>query len=318
MPPRTSWRSLLPGLLALAVLVTTAVGLIVFGGVGRIRGETIRLYVLTNQAQNVIGGTEVWLVGQKVGTVDRVEFAPPGSDTAARVVLHLTVREEDIGQLRHDSEVQVRVGGNIIGPVIVSMASGSPTSPPAREGDTLRARAQSDMVQAGGKLSGITAELGPIMADVKTVLAQARSRSGSVRGPLMEQHDGEVAQLRGNVTRLRELFTGATKGSPATTHARGVMTHARLALAHVDSIRALVNSPSTSLGRFRRDSALASTVEEVRAELTLVRAKLEQVDGNFGRMNNDDAMTRAVADAQREMALLFADIRRRPGKYIAF
>ena len=100
--------------------------------------------------------------------------------------------------------------------------------------------------------------------------------------------------------------------------AAAVMTHAREALAQVDSIRALVNSPSSSYGRFKRDSALGATVETVRDQLTRVQAQLESVDGNVGRMKKDDAMTRAVAQAKQEMTLLFNDFRRRPSRYIAF
>lgn len=322
MPPRTSWSHLLPGLIALAVLISIAIGVIVFGGVGRTRGDTIRLYVLTNQAQGVIGGTEVWLVGQKIGQVDRVEFNPPGADTGARVVLVLTVREKDVGQIRHDSDVQIRTGGSVIGPVIVALTAGTPTGRPAREGDTLRADAQSDMILASAKLGGATKQIGPLMADVRTVLAQARNRSVTVRGSLTEEHDGEVAQLRGNVTRLRDLFGGlAAKAGGVKSgdvKAGDVMIHAKRALARVDSIRALVNSPSTSFGRFRRDTALGTTVAAMRDQLAVVRTQLESVDGNVGRLKKDDAMARAVAEAQREMTLLFDDIRKRPSRYIAF
>ena len=318
MPPRTSWSNLLPGLIALVIIVSIAIGVIVFGGVGETRGETMRLYVLTNQAQGVIGGTEVWLVGQKVGQVDRVEFNRPAADTGARVVLVLEVKASDVGQIRHDSHTQIRTGGSVIGPVIVSIESGSPTSPAARDGDTLRAQSQSDMVLVTAKVGGVTRELGPMMADLRTVLAQARNRSVTVRGSLTEQHDGEVAQLRGNVaqlrgnmSRVRGLFGGATPSG-------GVMTRARIALARADSIRALVNSPSSSFGRFRRDSALGTTVASMRDQLATLSMQLESVDGNMGRFKKDDAMTRAVAEAQREMALLFDDIRRRPSRYIAF
>ncbi len=311
MPPRITWRNLLPGIVAVAALVSIAIGLIAFGGVGGVKGDTIRLYVLTNQAQGVIDGTEVWLVGQKIGIVDRVEFRPVSADSGARVLLVLTVKEKVAGQIRQDSEVQARTGGSVIGPIVVSISAGTPKSPAVRGGDTLRAHSQADMVVTGSKLSGATQELGPLMADVRTVLAQARSRSKSVQGSLIEEHNGDVAQLRGNVTRIREMFAGPKR-------AADVMTHARAALAQVDSIRALVNSPSTSYGRFKRDSALGATVETVRNQLSRVQAQLESVDGNIGRLKKDDALTRAVTQAKQEMTLLFNDIRRRPSRYIAF
>jgi hypothetical protein len=315
MPPRTSWRNLVPGLIALAALVSLAIVLAVFGGVGKIRGDTARLYVQTNQAQGVIGGTEVWLVGQKVGTVDGVGFSAPASDTAARVVLALTVRADVVEKIRHNSAVQIRTGGNVIGPVIVSFEGGTPDSPSARDGDTLRARSQSDMFAAGAKLGGATKEFGPMMTDVKTILARARSRSVTVRGSLTEEHGGEVTQLRSNVSRLRDLMGGAKS---SRERSRDAMAYAKTAMARADSIRTLLASPATSYGRFRRDSSLAETVGAVRDQLAVVSAQMQSPDGNMGRMKLDSAMTRAVAEARREMTLLFTDIRKRPSRYIAF
>src|SRR5687767_4834089 len=168
MPSRISWTNLLPGLAALAVIVALAAGALVFGGVGRTRGDTIRLYVLTNQAQGVMRGTEVWLVGQKIGTVDRIEFRPITVDTAERVVLVLTVNADDVGLIRHDSDAQIRTGGTVIGPAVVYLTAGTAGSPAAKPGDTLAARPASDLDVARAKLGSIAADLGPIMADVKT------------------------------------------------------------------------------------------------------------------------------------------------------
>src|SRR5688572_24268778 len=137
MAPRLSWSSLLPGLIAFAAVVLIAIGVIVFAGVGKIRGDTMRLYVRTNQARGVMKGSDVWLAGQKIGVVDEIGFGTPGGDTLARVVLALSVREKDAAQIRRDSHAQVRAGANIIGPIVVYISSGTPNSPAVRDGDTL-------------------------------------------------------------------------------------------------------------------------------------------------------------------------------------
>jgi hypothetical protein len=313
MPPRTSWSNLLPGLIALAVVVSIAIGVVVFGGVGKERGDTMRLYVLTNAAQGVTGSTEVWLVGQKIGKVDRIDFRSPQTDTAMRVVLALTVRREDAGQIRQDSRAQIRTGGTVIGPAIVYLTAGTPGSPGLANGDTLRAQPQADAVGAGTKLmASASREFGPLMADARAVMALARGRKlAPGNGSLIEEQDGEVEALRGHVTRLRDLF-GDAGG------ARTVMSGARSALARADSIRTLLNSPTTSLGRFRRDSTLGGTVARVRDELARVRAQLASVEGSAGRFTNDSAMTRSIAEAQQELTLLMDDMRRRPRRYLAF
>ena len=322
MPPRTSWRNLLPGLLALATVVSIAVAAVAFAGVGQTRGRTIRLYALANQATGVLSGTEVWLVGQKIGTVDRVEFRPPAADSVLRVVLVLTVVEKDAGQIRQNSIAQIRTGGTFIGPAIVYITAGTPGAAPLRDGDTLRASHLPDRADVVAKLGDAAKELGPIIADTRTIMARFRQRSGTTngRGALVEQHDGDVARLRSsfaelqhNVDRLRSLTA-----APAITDARDAMARARAALARADSVRLLVNSPNTSLGRLRRDSTLATTVASLRRELDTVRAAMTSVHGNLGRLGRDSAITNALANAQREMTLLFDDMKRRPSRYIAF
>lgn len=316
MAPRISWSKLLPGLLAITVLVLTTVGVLMFAGIGRIRGEKMRLYVLTNQARGVMPGTEVWIAGQKVGLVDAIAFRPPSNDSLGRLVIAISVKAMDAGQIRKDSRAQVRAGANIIGPVVVYVSSGSPGSPPIQEGDTIRGRAQSDLEMAGVKLTAATEELGPIVTDTRTVLGHVRSPNGTVGAVLTEGVGSGVARLRAQVGRLRARM-GNTGGS-ARTGMSSVMDHARIAMARADSIRTLVASTNSSFGRFRRDSTLGTTVASVRDELTRLRAQLAENEGTLGRVASDSAIARSIADAQREMTLLFADIRRRPMHYLYF
>src|SRR4051794_1869164 len=108
MPARLPWRRLLPGLLALAVIVAGAAVILAYAGVTTVHGRTIRLYVLSGQASGVMHGTEVWLSGQKVGSVERISFPPPTADSMARVLIELTVRERDARLLHRDSHADLR------------------------------------------------------------------------------------------------------------------------------------------------------------------------------------------------------------------
>jgi phospholipid/cholesterol/gamma-HCH transport system substrate-binding protein len=316
MPPRISWRDLLPGLIASAVIALVAIGVLVFAGVGAVRGEKIRLYVLADQARGIMHGSDVWLAGQKIGAVDAVGFTLPSNDSLGRVVIAVDVRKSDAGQIRRDSRVQIRAGGNIIGPIVVYVDAGTPESPAVRDGDTLRASAVADVVSAGAKMTDATKQLGPLMADARAVMAQVRDPDGTVGAALRERGGGQVARLRSSVARLRQRMgngNGHTTAGPA-----GAMVQARSALARADSIRTLLRSSNSSYGRFRRDTTLKATVASVRDELAGLQAKLDSADGTMARMVNDSAMTRSIASAKREMALLFEDIRKRPMRYVHF
>lgn len=312
MAPRLTWSELVPGLITVIVLAAATVTVLVYSSIGRISGEKMRLYVVTNSAHGVMRGTEVWLAGQKVGVVDNVGFRPASADTTARVVITMDVRERDAEQIRRDSDVRVRAGANLIGPIVVYVSAGTPGSPAARNGDTLVAARQSDAQDAMRRLGAAATELGPLMNDARTVMSHVRSSNGTVGAFRRSGVGGEMTELRSQVSALREQFGGSSVSrTQFTTGARG-------ALARVDSIRALLRSDRNSLGRFRRDTTLRRTLASVRDEIARLRARMDDNPGTLGRFAADSAIQNALASAQAELALLMEDIRKRPLRYIAF
>jgi hypothetical protein len=315
MPSRLSWSKLLPGLVALAVVVAIAIGVLLFAGIGQIRGDKVHLLVLSDQARGVMRGTEVWLAGQKVGLVDAVHFRSPNADTRARVVIAISVKANNADRIRRDSHAQVRAGTSLIGPVVVYLSAGSPGVRGVREGDTLRAAAQSDLELAGTKLSEATANLGPLLADARVVMSSVRDRNGTIGAMLAEGKDGEVAKLLARFGQLREHTFDGDVESPG---ASSVMARARGALSRVDSISALLVSSNSSFGRFRRDSTLIKSVAGLRDELTALQTKLETGGGTASRYSADSSLVRSIAESRRAMSMLFDDMRRRPMRYIQF
>ena len=312
MAPRLTWSRLVPGIVTIGILAAATIGVLIYSSVGRLSGDTVRVYVATNSAHGVMRGTEVWLSGQKVGVVDAVRFRPVGADTTARVIIVIDVRASDAHLIRHDSDVRIRAGANIIGPIVVYVSAGTPTSPSVRNGDTLVAARQTDMGDAVRRLGDATKELGPIMSDARTVMSQAKSPSGTI-GAFMQSGVGEeMTGLRTQVSALREQFGGS--GSPRTEF----RSSAKGALARVDSIRVLLRSEQYSLGRFRRDTSFGRTLASVRDEVARLRSRMEETNGTLGRFAADSAIQHALASAQSELTLLMEDLRKRPFRYIAF
>ena len=313
MVPRLAWRNLFPGIVATAVLIAATIAVLAYGGIGRIPGDKIRLHVVTSSARGVMKGTEVWIAGQRVGTVEDISFRPANTDSN-RVVLGIRVREADANQIRRDSEVRVQSGANVIGPLVVYITGGTPRYAAVRDGDTLFAQTQSDLAATGARFEEAMKQMGPVMGDVKLIMAQARNQNGTVGAFIASGEKGQVTRLRSQVGQLRaQLFPASN--NPARTR---LMASVQDAMSRVDSVRVLLASDNTALGRFRRDSTLGRTVAGVRDRLAMLRAQLDSSDGTLGRLQNDSSVTRALADAQREMALLFEDIKKRPVRYIAF
>lgn len=317
MPDRLTWRNLIIGIAALSIVLLLGAGVLLFAGVGRVRGAKMHLYVATSQARGVMRGTEVWVSGQKVGVVDGVDFRPPSADTSGRLVIALTVKKNDAEQIRRDATAQVRAGANFIGPVVVYIDAGTPAAPPVREGDTLRAATQSDLEVAAVKMRLAMQDVSPLMADARAIAGKMRDRNGTVGALLSEGFADrpEVSELRVRVAKLRQRLFG---GGPVARSRDVLFARAQLALARVDSVRALLASPRTSFGRYRRDSTLMREVARLRDDLGALGAQLDSADGTIGRLKTDSALANAVTSARGEMAALFEDIRRRPLHYVYF
>lgn len=326
MPSRLSWRNLVPGLVALGAMLLVTAGVLLFAGIGRIRGKTVHLYVLTDQARGVMRGTEVWVSGQKVGAVDDVRFRAPSDDTLGRVVIAVTVRARDAQAIRRDSRAEVRQGANFVAPVVVYVAAGSPAAPAASEGDTIRGKPQSDVDVAMAKLPEATAQLQPIVSDVGAISRRVHDPSGTIGALVTGGAGAEGARLFARLRALGSRVTGANASGlqPGSRDSAGgevetpLALRAQLILARVDSVRALIAAPGTSLGRFRRDSMLPQTIDALREELGDIQRRLASPYGTVGRARADSALTRSVGQARGEMTALLADIRRRPLRYVHF
>src|SRR4051812_48882951 len=145
MARRTSWKNLGIGLLSAALVIGGALAILVFGRVGTLKGKTFRLYVTSDAARGLIKGSEVWLDGQRVGLVRRVDFQPSTSTRKDRLVIVVDVLERARGHVRADTRVQIRSGMNVIGDQVIYLSSGTLKQPQLSDGDTLHSDDQTDM-----------------------------------------------------------------------------------------------------------------------------------------------------------------------------
>jgi phospholipid/cholesterol/gamma-HCH transport system substrate-binding protein len=317
MARQLSWSDLRGGLIACVAIVVLAFVIMKYSRVGALRGDTFRVYALVGEARGVTKGSEVWLSGQKIGKITDIRFRPPAtSDTTKRIAIEMEVVEQYRSVLRRDAVAQIRSGGSVIGPPVVYLSAGTTRAAALQPGDTVRTLSQSDVEGATAQLANASKEFPVIIANVKVLGAEFQTTQGTIGALMNGPGAGELERARIRATRLTNRLTGG--GTAGLIMAAGLSTRAQRVMARVDSVRALLASPSSSFGRFRRDSTLLDEVADIRNELTLVRASLDQSRGTAGRAMNDSALTNSLGEAQRQMALLFADIKKHPLRYISF
>ena len=319
MPRRASWRELVIGLASLAALVGVSFCVLVFARVGRLHGSTFRLYALTGEARGVIRGSEVWLGGQKVGVVKNIDFMPSGRPLTERVLISMDVLSSARQGIRQNSTAQVRSGGTVISSPVVYLTIGTTGASMVAAGDTIRTLPQSDLETMTSQFAIASRDFPAIISNIKLLNDQLHSVNGTL-GAMGIDHGGvELVEARDQTMRIAAKVSRprGTIGSALAAQS-ALVDRARRVMARADSIRAVIGSEKTSLGRVRRDSALMREVADIRHELDIIRARMASPTGTLGRVHADSALFDAIAGAQREMTLIMADVRRRPLRYIHF
>jgi phospholipid/cholesterol/gamma-HCH transport system substrate-binding protein len=322
MPRRARWVQLLPGIAATLALVAAIFAVLVFARVGALHGDRMRIYAPTSQARGVIKGTEVWLAGQKIGLVNTVRFRPASVDTIARLVLVLDVLTTAATQIRRDSYAQIRTGGTLIGAPVVYVSAGSVDSPLLADGDTLATRPQNDVEGFTSQFAYAAKDLGPVVQDVRTIMSQldsARGSAGAILGSFTDRSgDRALAVFQARAGRLTRSVTAGDGTIGLALRGGDLEARARHAVAQTDSIRALLSSGATSVGRFRRDSTLLRSLADVRNEVSITRSLVTTSRGTAGRALNDSALVNQLAQVEKELGALIRDVKQRPLRYVAF
>jgi hypothetical protein len=176
-----------------------------------------------------------------------------------------------------------------------------------------------DLEGATGTFGTAAKELPAIISNVKQVVAEVKGTEGTV-GAFLNSPNGslrELSRARAQFSRLQAGLSN-THGSVHAGAREDVLNRARTVMSRIDSVKMLVASPNTSLGRMRKDSTLLAEVADIRKQVGVVQKQLAESQGTAGRVMHDTALTAALGGAQQEMAALFADMKKHPLRYIRF
>ena len=315
---RTTWRSLIPGLIAIALIVAATVALLMFAQVGALRGDTVRVFAATDQARGLLKGSDVWLAGQKVGVVADISFRSVDVDVSERLLIELELLEEYLTQLRADSYAQIRTGGSLIGAQVVYLTTGTEGFSEVGAGDTLRAEPQGDAETVASQLAGASKQFPAIINNVKLLSSQLESARGTLGAFGAEEGVQRIGRLG---DRAADLSGRAFRGDGTiglVLRRDDHLARARSAMARADSVLHLLDSQSTTYGRLRRDSSLIREIGSVQNEISIVRSMLSEPRGTAGRARADSAIVRQLGLLEREFGTLKRDITRDPLRFIAF
>ena len=318
MPKPLAWRDLIPGAAVLGVIVVSTGATLKYARIGRLSGDTVRFYTAFTSARNVMGGTDVWINGRKVGRVEAVRFASPIADTTRRVVVELEVLAKYRDQIRENSVASLRTGARIMGATVVYVAAGTTDAPVLAANDTIPGKSGGDFQAMSSEFGEATKQLPEIVANVKVLSSSLSSTRGTLGALTTLDAPKRFEALVANASRFTARATGANGSFGLVTGRATVIQRAKAATAQADSLRVLLASDRTSFGRFRRDSTLLTAVAGVRDELSITRALIAAQSGSLARFGQDSIIAVQAAEREKLMTELIGDLKRRPFRYIAF
>ena len=313
MPRQLHWRELIPGIIAAAAIVTLVIVTLLFARVGEVHGKKVTLYVVAEDAAGILPGTEVWLSGQKQGKVTDVSFRPPSTDTLERVLITTEFLEKALPHVRRDSYAQLKPGGSFIGTLVVSISVGTATSPPLHDGDTVHIRKK-------GRLASLTSDVGTIGPAFSGLVTEVNALNAKLESPVGTIGNARIhgmPRMPEVSARMSRIATRASGNGTIGMAMRSNLTaRSSRAMGAADSIRALISSNKTSLGRFRRDSTLVTKAGHVLAELDTLRTLTSGSIG--GAAAADSVLARELGRTRGLLAALIKDIKSHPLRYIRF
>jgi ABC-type transporter Mla subunit MlaD len=312
------WRDLVPGAVVFASLLLLTAATLKYARIGRITGDTVRYYAAFSGARNIMGGTEVLISGAKAGRVKRVTFAPPVTDTTRRVIIEIEVKEKYREQIRQNSTARLTTGARLMGPMVVYITAGTSNSPVIPANDTIAGSSGGDIQALMASFGEVTKEFPAVMSNVKVLTSALASTRGTIGAFTTLDAPQRMEALVDNASRLTERATTGS-GTIGLAMGRGALIErAKAASAQADSVRQLLASEQTSLGRFRRDSTLLRTIADLRDELSITQRLLNTQAGSLARFGQDSIIAVQTAERARLMAEIMADIKKRPFRYIGF
>ena len=316
MPRTINWRDLRVGIFSAIGLAVLLLIILLFAQVGGLRGKKATLYIVAADATGVLTGTDIWLAGQKIGSVQDVRFRPVNADTSERLLIEAQILAERLSPIRRDSRAEIKPGASMIGIPVVFITAGSLKSPGIRDGDTIRAAPATQVAKLGDSISAANTEVRALAKEVRTLTTNISSSKGTV-GALRSAGMPPMANVQSRLTALTDRASNGN-GSIGLATRGNLGARVSRALAGVDSIKALVASDRGSLGRFRRDSTLPRTIAGMMAQVDSLSAILSDPVGAIAKAHKDSVLVRALAGSHASMDSLMRDIKKHPLRYIAF
>ncbi len=298
--------------IGLAVTIVISVSLVLIFFIDEFRQVVQERYMLhfdTYTHQTLRRGAHVWLAGQPVGQVSRIQFVLPSGGGSGRLRVFLSIRRNAQPHITEGAIAQVTTAG-LLGEAVVNILPSREPTPPLTAGAGLPAAPEIDPKEAIEQLSSVYDSLPAVINSWRRVFELARHGDGSLG--LLTQRPDELRELQLNLTELATSFdaVGSTAaGLASMLDDPSIRVALRRIGPRIDTLMGYWLRREGTLGGFAVDTALAPRLDRIRARFDRVNRRLESGRGTLGRLLHDRALEQELRRTQEMLQQLRTDLR---------
>lgn len=272
---------------------------------------TLHFYTLTTQTLRK--RAPVWLAGQPVGYIGRLDFVSPAAGRPDRLRVRLKIDSEARPFITEGAVAQVTTA-SMLGEAVVNILPARGPGAPLPEGAELPTALEIDPTEATRRLAAVYDSLPLVVERWQEVFRQAVHGPGTVSRLI--EHPGELRELHGNLTELAATFDtlGYAVGGLADVFGD---PEVRSAIGRIgprlDTLAGRWGRREGTLGGFATDTLLAARFDGILRSAAGVSERLRTGRGTLGRLLYD----RALAEELKRTRAMLEELRRELSKPIS-
>ncbi len=310
-----TWEQLKVGSLILAGAAVLGVAVMQLGAATRLFEARYTVYALIPNASGLREGGSVMVAGLMAGSVRRIEFLPPDSDTLRNLRLTIEINRDLQEQIRGDSHGRLRTLG-LLGDKVLDISPGTPRYAALADGDTLMISESLDYDQVIGQASGAVGDMVQLTRDLRAITGTIVRGEGTM-GQLLTSRT-LYDQLGATLVEANQLLDRMQR--PGGTFGRllddpTLYNRINSLTLSMDSILVAMNSGQGTLSRMLHDDSLYVRMVGVTASADSILGRISRGEGFAGRMINDQELYDRLNKTVTDLNAILEDVRRNPQRY---
>ncbi|MBL8007134.1 MAG: MCE family protein [Ignavibacteria bacterium] len=258
------------------------------GGKDNLFTKTFDIHAVFQNVSGLTQGNSVQFAGINVGTIKSIEIM-----SSDKVKVNMSIVNKVKEFIKKDSEASINSDG-LVGNKVLSISSGTPSSPSIENGDSLHALKPLSIGDIMDNLNQTTKDAENLTRNLSQIIEKVNNGDGTI-GKLINNSD-----IFNNLDSLMANFAGSSKNiNKILTQASGVIESVSQDIAglnksivvitqNIEDITGKINSSESLVGTLLTDTVFAQNIKMIVSKSNSTAENLEM--GSFSFYQNMEAL----------------------------